>query len=639
MGARRQFFLSSVFVFAVCLLPSAFALPSALTMAQQTRDTSAVPVSGTGVIAGAVVTDDAAAQPIRRAIVTVSGGGMKTSRSAITDDSGTFLIDRLPEGRFSIVVKKAAYLPGAYGATRPAGPGTALALAAGQRAEITLTLARAAVLAGVIRDEQGESAPGVQVSAVRIPGSGDLTRIFATAETAVTDDRGVYRIFGLLPGEYAVAAIPRVTGSGEIGNRSTAEMDATLSALQRRSGRGGIAAQPGVAPPAIPPPPASFNYAPTYYPGATAFAGATRIRLAPGDERTGVDFVIAPVRAATIEGAVTGAGDAPANVQLAIVIDGPRVSALFSAYPVLSQRPGETTQFKYTNVAPGRYRIMARFSRSQSQNQTVAIGVGSARSGSNLPQRSADTLYGVADVDVSGADMTGVIVALQPGATLSGRVVFESESRKAPEDLSGIRVTISPPGGTYMSSSGGTVVGNTFNSVTPAQVLPDGTFTATAIAPGTYQLRVTLPAAIGQTWSLQSAVLRGQDLLDVPLEIDSGGDLPNAVLTFSDRRSELTGTLQTSSGGPAPGYIVVVFPQDRTFWTPDSRRVKSARPGTDGRFSVMDLPPGDYLIGALTDVDPDEWQTPAFLDQLVPAAIKVTISPGARVTQDIRVVR
>jgi hypothetical protein len=138
---------------------------------------------------------------------------------------------------------------------------------------------------------------------------------------------------------------------------------------------------------------------------------------------------------------------------------------------------------------------------------------------------------------------------------------------------------------------------------------------------------------------LQSAVLRGQDLLDVPLEIDYGGDLPNAVLTFSDRRSELTGTLQTSSGGPAPGYIVVVFPQDRTFWTPDSRRVKSARPGTDGRFSVMDLPPGDYLIGALTDVDPDEWQTPAFLDQLVPAAIKVTISPGARVTQDIRVVR
>jgi hypothetical protein len=190
-----------------------------------------------------------------------------------------------------------------------------------------------------------------------------------------------------------------------------------------------------------------------------------------------------------------------------------------------------------------------------------------------------------------------------------------------------------------MSSSGGTVVGNSFNSVTPAQVRPDGTFTASAIAPGTYELRVTVPAAIGQTWALQSAVLRGKDLLDFPLEIDSGGDLPNVVLTFSDRRSELTGTLQTPAGGPAPGYFVVIFPHDRTFWTPQSRRIKSARPGTDGRFTITDLPGGDYLIAALTDVDPDEWQNPAFLDQLVPAAIKVVITPGGRVTQDIRVIR
>jgi uncharacterized protein (DUF2141 family) len=500
-------------------------------------------------------------------------------------------------------------------------------------------LARAAVVAGVIRDQQGEPAPGVQVSAVRIPGASVPANLFSGAETAVTDDRGAYRIFGLVPGEYAIAAVPRVTGMGEIGNRSSAEMDATLSVLQRRSGRGGIAPQPGTAPVAVPPPPESFSYAPTYYPGSTAFAGATRIRLTPGDERTGIDFVVSPVRTALVEGTVTGAGDTPANVQLTIQVDGPRASALFSSYPVLSVRPGETSQFKYTNVAPGRYRIMARWSRSATRELTVGIAAGGAGGVSNAPPRSPDTLYGVADVDVSGSDLTGVILSLQPGASLSGNVVFESTSGKPPGDLTGLRVTISPPGGTYMSSSGGTVVGNSFNSVTPAQVRADGTFTASAIAPGTYELRVTVPAAIAQTWALQSAVLRGKDLLDFPLEIDSGGDLPNAVLTFSDRRSELTGTLQSSSGGPAPGYFVVIFPQDRTFWTPQSRRIKSARPGTDGRFTIADLPAGDYFIAALTDVDPDEWQTPAFLDQLVPAAIKVVMTPGGRLTQDIRVIR
>ena len=32
-------------------------------------------------------------------------------------------------------------------------------------------------------------------------------------------------------------------------------------------------------------------------------------------------------------------------------------------------------------------------------------------------------------------------------------------------------------------------------------------------------------------------------------------------------------------------------------------------------------------------------QAPAFLDQLVPAAIKVVMTPGGRLTQDIRVIR
>jgi hypothetical protein len=196
-----------------------------------------------------------------------------------------------------------------------------------------------------------------------------------------------------------------------------------------------------------------------------------------------------------------------------------------------------------------------------------------------------------------------------------------------------------PPGGTYMSSTGGTVIGNTFQAVSPAPLRPDGTFTATGIAPGTYQLRVTVPVSLSQIWTLESVVSRGKDLLDLPLEIEAGGDLADVSVTFSNRRSELSGTLQTSTGGPAPEYFVVAFSTDRTYWTEQSRRLKSVRPGTDGRFTFTGLPAGEYLIAALTDVDPDEWQSPSFLEQLVPAAIKVGIASGARVTQDIRVVR
>ena len=100
---------------------------------------------------------------MRKAIVTVSGPALPNSRTAITDSAGKFAIGELPEGRFTITVKKAAYIPGAYGATRPGRPGTPLALPAGQRADVTLEIARAAVLAGAIRDQQGEPVPGVQV--------------------------------------------------------------------------------------------------------------------------------------------------------------------------------------------------------------------------------------------------------------------------------------------------------------------------------------------------------------------------------------------------------------------------------------------------------------------------------------------
>ena len=606
---------------------------------QQPRDGRTPAVTGTGVIAGVVVTDEGAAQPVRKAIVTISGPALPNSRTTITDAAGKFAIDELPEGRFTITAKKAAYIPGAYGATRPGRPGTPLALAAGQRADVTLEIARAAVLAGAIRDQQGEPVPGVQVGALKIPGSGAVANIFSTADMTTTDDRGVYRLFGLLPGEYVVAAVPRVTGSGEIGSRSAAEMDATLLALQRRSGRGGSAPLPGGPPVSQLPSPSSFSYAPTYFPGSTVFAGATRIRLGPGDERAGVDFIVSPVPSGIIEGSITGAGDTPGSVQLAIQIDGPRMPGLSTSQPVLSVKPGATNQFRYTNVAPGRYRIMARLARGEAPPPVTGAVISGGGVSGNRPPNSPDTLYAVTDLDTTGSDITGVVLFLQPGANVSGRSVFESSSRQPPGDLSGIRVTISPSGGTYMSSSGGTVIGNTFQSVTPAQLRPDGAFTATGIAPGTYQLRVTIPAGLSQAWVLESALSRGKDLLDVPVDIEAGGDLSDVILTFSDRRSELAGMLQTSTGAPAPEYFVMAFSSDRTYWTPLSRRLKSVRPGTDGRFAITDLPAGDYLIAALTDVDPDEWQTPTFLEQLIPASIKVVIAPGARVTQDIRVVR
>lgn len=170
-------------------------------------------------------------------------------------------------------------------------------------------------------------------------------------------------------------------------------------------------------------------------------------------------------------------------------------------------------------------------------------------------------------------------------------------------------------------------------------VAADGTFTIRGILPGTYTLTATMPAPDATSeWWVKSAVIGDRDALDagVAFGIDSQ-DVAGTVVTFSDRRTELSGTLQTASGHPASEYYVVVFASDRAYWGPNSRRVKSTRPSNDGSWSVRDLPAGDYLIAALTDVEPGEWQRPEFLAELVAAGLRIRLNDGTRVRQDLRI--
>jgi len=82
---------------------------------------------------------------------------------------------------------------------------------------------------------------------------------------------------------------------------------------------------------------------------------------------------------------------------------------------------------------------------------------------------------------------------------------------------------------------------------------------------------------------------------------------------------------------------VVAFSADERFWTPQSRRVQAARPATDGRFAFRALPPGDYRLVAVTDVEPGQWFDPAFLRQLVGGSVPLSIADGERKVQDLRV--
>jgi len=182
----------------------------------------------------------------------------------------------------------------------------------------------------------------------------------------------------------------------------------------------------------------------------------------------------------------------------------------------------------------------------------------------------------------------------------------------------------------------GPVMGSRFNPAPPIPLNADGTFEIAGLPPGAFLFQLTGPGVGPTGWWMKSMTTGGRDLLDRLIEVRPGSPSINVVVSMSDRHTELSGTLRTSTGQPEADVFVIAFSSDRTMWGPGARRVRAVRPGADGRFSIPDLPPGDYLLGVMTDVDQEDWQNPALLDQLVPTSVKVTIGEGEKKVQDLQ---
>jgi hypothetical protein len=264
----------------------------------------------------------------------------------------------------------------------------------------------------------------------------------------------------------------------------------------------------------------------------------------------------------------------------------------------------------------------------------LADGRGGSTNNPDVP-----ATFATVDVSVDGLDIEGIVLTLRPALSLAGRVAFDATVLTPPELPAGLRVLLadSSPAAEQNTLASSLLGG----SLPSANVAADGTFVLPGIVPGSYTVTARAPPADGAgMWWLRSVMVGGRDVLDVPLEIDgSSMDMTGAVVTFSDRRAELHGTLSTASGQPATEFTVIVYPSERAFWRPGARRIRTARPASDGAFILTGLPGGEYLIAALTDAEPEDWQQPSFLEQIVASSIKVTIADGQRVRQDLKIAR
>ena len=126
----------------------------------------------------------------------------------LTGSDGRFVFRKLPKGSFRLTAVKPGYLNGAYGRRRPAGDAQILVLFDGQKAGgLRIYLWRHSAVSGVVVDEAGEPVVGIQMRAFLRTIQAGQRRFVNAGTVGWTDDRGVYRIHGLFPGDYLVAAV------------------------------------------------------------------------------------------------------------------------------------------------------------------------------------------------------------------------------------------------------------------------------------------------------------------------------------------------------------------------------------------------------------------------------------------------
>jgi Carboxypeptidase regulatory-like domain len=596
---------------------------------------------GTASIVGTIVVAGTGA-PARRARVTLSGEALRGGRSATTDDQGRYVFASLPAGRFTLSASKIGHLNVSYGQRVPGSgrPGTPIQLEEGQRLTIRLQIPKGGVISGTILDEHGEAVPGTQVRAFRYSMQSGVRTLQAAGNDA-TDDRGIYRIYGLQLGDYLICATPRPAlpaGAPPALDRLQ-EVVAAMATQPGATGQvattvladriGAAAAAQAEAAQDEP----TTGYAPVYFPGTTMTNNATSVPLNVGEERLGVDFQLQLVSMARVEGMVIyPSGQEPGGLQIQLVNVGDDVGGIGGN----SARVDRDGKFRFSNVGPGQYTLVARTGGPGAMmGPAMEMLAGRGRAGGpgadiagqgRGPGRGFATprLWASADISVDGRNLSNVVLTLQPAFSMAGRLEFHGATAQVPSDLTRVRVSLTP--------SDSSPNGRGTASAATGRVDEAGRFTIDVV-PGRYRLS----AGNATGWSVESAVVGGQDALDFPLDIRSSQNLTGAVVTFTDQSTTVSGAVTNTQGHAVSDYSLIIYPTDQRYWLPQSRRIRSVRPATDGTFSVNGLPPGDYRVAPVLDPEPGSWFDGTFLQQLDGSAERFSLTEGEKKVQNVRV--
>jgi hypothetical protein len=353
-------------------------------------------VQGTASIRGLVTSADTNS-PVRRAQVRATSPDTRSARLGTTDADGRFELRDLPAGRWTISAAKGGFVTQQFGQRHPFESVDPIDLADGQRFTANFTLSRGSAITGRVSDEFGDPITGARVQVLRSQVQQGRRRLMPTTNGAQTDDTGAFRVFGLAPGEYYVAA-----------SLQAAPADSSASPV---------------------------SYAPTYFPGTGNVADAQRITVTLGTEQSGINFVLQPVRAVRVSGTVVDSNGAPTQALLTLSPAGFGDDGGLQMGSPARVLPDGT--FTILNVVPGEY----------------VLSVNGRAAGNATPEVASMPLT------VGNEDLAGVSIATTKGGTIRGSIVTDNSGKVATTNIQVSVQPLRPtPGGflprTQVSSAG-----------------------------------------------------------------------------------------------------------------------------------------------------------------------------------------
>lgn len=595
-----------------------------------TEGLSEVPVPGAVVTLG----DGAAPTPTR-------GTGAPTANKVIADGQGRFVFTDLAKGSYAISATKRGYIDGMFGRRRVNGPGQMVVLAESERlADLRIPIWKNGAIGGTITDDIGEPMVNVPVRVLQRTFVAGKRRLAAAGAIVKTDDRGVYRIGALAPGEYIVV-VPstQITAPESIVNLyqtsrmsdmdlysdfSTSGSEAALNALSSQAAvrigdlaftssafqglsgtRSAVTSGPSTNG-------RMFVFPTQYYPASLTTTQALAIVVAPGEAHSGVDLQLKLVPTSRLSGIVRGP-DGPLSLTLSLLPVGEEGSAGIAIEAALSTSDA-LGRFTFLGVPAGQYELRA-----------MKTPPSATRGGGPGPGPSSQTLWAVQTVAVESSDVRDMTVMLRPGFRITGRADVERTTNSA------VPQTLRP--GTVESADGRPLPSTT---LTRASFDENFAFSTFQLPAGQYLLRFPAPPP---GFALKGAMLDGRNVVNVPVALDR--DRSGLVVIFTDKPSELYGQVQNASGIADPTATVLIVPGDvmstATGGDPTAP-FRAVRVERDGSYRVTGLQAGSYLITAVPDEATSDWQDPRILATLVRFATAIKLTEGEKKSLSLRTV-